>query len=376
MVKARALALNLALALAALILALAATEVLLRALPRGRTEKSEKSYLVDNMEFSYRYSLNSRGYRGPEFPASRKQDELRVILIGDSFVEGTGLADDERIGAVLERALRNDSSIGREVQVLSAGKPGVATDAYVRIAEEMEAFHSDALVVLFYVDNDITTGRSPLGRSIWGLRIASLLGQAASDIRSKYVPHCSLPGSIYPYVARVTDPRYRENFCKSRINAWLLQRGAYGEAFGGENGYYRRLAKVFESTTKTKANLLRLKTIARGRPFLILLVPSAHQVSTHYFAELRKIGFVYERDNEPVNSSPQEAIRAFLSANQIAYVDLLGTLRAREAEGRARHYYPIDLHFNADGAKVAADAIADWLVRAPISPSKQPRTHR
>jgi hypothetical protein len=73
-VKARALALNLALALAALILALAATEVLLRALPRGRTEKSEMSYLVDNMEFSYRYSLNSRGYRGPEFPASRKQD--------------------------------------------------------------------------------------------------------------------------------------------------------------------------------------------------------------------------------------------------------------------------------------------------------------
>jgi hypothetical protein len=78
MVKARALALNLALALAALILALAATEVLLRALPRDRTEKS---YLVDSMEFSYRYSLNSRGYRGPEFPASRKQDELRVILI-------------------------------------------------------------------------------------------------------------------------------------------------------------------------------------------------------------------------------------------------------------------------------------------------------
>lgn len=66
--------------------------------------------------------LNADGFRGPDVPATRPAGGLRLVMLGDSHVFGTGLADDETIPAQLERTLAERTE--RQVEVLNLGQPG------------------------------------------------------------------------------------------------------------------------------------------------------------------------------------------------------------------------------------------------------------
>ena len=226
----------------------------------------------------------------------------------------------------------------------------------------MTAFDGDAIVLAFFIDNDIATGPRPLAaENGWSFRLPSLAKRAGSALLQKFIFACSLPSSLFQYLGRVIDLHYRSEFCRARINGWILPRSAYGASYGGENGYYRALADTFNDTAWTRSALLRIKEIFDGRQFLVLLIPSYHQVSPEYFVELRKVGFIYESYSRPVTAAPQNAIKAFLTDNEISCIDLLVPLRSAEASTGMRHYYSIDGHFNAAGARVAAEAIVAWL---------------
>lgn len=71
----------------------------------------------------------------------------RIALLGDSTVFGWGVADDEHLGAALERALAPTA-----VEVLNAGQPGYSSTQIGWLAEEVvSAYHPDVVVVFLPV---------------------------------------------------------------------------------------------------------------------------------------------------------------------------------------------------------------------------------
>ena len=108
-------------------------------------------------EYRVAIRTNGAGLRGRrEYSVQKPPGTYRVALLGDSFVFGFGVEDDEvvseRLGAQLATARAEQ---GASVEVLNFGVAGFGqAEEYVTYEHKVRAYSPD-LVVLFYFDNDI-----------------------------------------------------------------------------------------------------------------------------------------------------------------------------------------------------------------------------
>jgi hypothetical protein len=110
--------------------------------------------LVERVAGNIAVSTNSIGLREREFSVPKPAGRLRVLLLGDSYVFGNGVAAEERVGVHLEAELRQRSGI--DVEVLHVGMTDwnlLASSAYLR--RQLHHFEPDLVVhVLIYNDLD------------------------------------------------------------------------------------------------------------------------------------------------------------------------------------------------------------------------------
>ncbi|NEP46955.1 MAG: SGNH/GDSL hydrolase family protein, partial [Okeania sp. SIO2H7] len=149
----KGLAVNLGLTVGAIAFAVVTAEIGLRVAgiehppPQRRGEKLEPLPLY-NFEDPYRgwagnpnvtgywdgegehgeIRMNSAGFRDRERYRKKPANGLRIALVGDSFVEGLYLRDENTYGAVMERKLKQCPVLqDKEVEVLSFGAQGYGT---------------------------------------------------------------------------------------------------------------------------------------------------------------------------------------------------------------------------------------------------------
>ena len=88
----------------------------------GRVMTPDQSFAYYNENFTVgRY--NEYGYLGPAYPKERSGDELRIALLGDSYVEGFQVQPRDHFRSILEEALQNHLA-DSNVQVLNFGRSG------------------------------------------------------------------------------------------------------------------------------------------------------------------------------------------------------------------------------------------------------------
>ncbi len=169
--RARRVLLNLALAGVATLLTLAVAEVALRLVGLGGSSAAELATIhqydsllgwrnrpnsadsIATDEYRLIQRFNARGARGPERMIPKPRGVFRVLLLGDSFLEGYTVDDSAVVSAALERALARPG--GPAVEVVNVGTAGYATDQEVLLYEtDGRAYQPDVTVLLFYV-NDV-----------------------------------------------------------------------------------------------------------------------------------------------------------------------------------------------------------------------------
>ncbi len=97
--------------------------------------------------------INSLGFRGPEIPAAKREGTYRILCLGDSYVFGDYVEDDETFPAALERTLRR-AHPGRSIEVVNAGVNGYTiTDETAFALEKGFSLDPDALVVVFVLND-------------------------------------------------------------------------------------------------------------------------------------------------------------------------------------------------------------------------------
>lgn len=131
--------------------------------------------------------INSRGMREEEYELPKPLGMIRVVILGDSFVFGWGVAAEERMGAHLEQVLRERGagSVALEVVHLGVISWSLASEcAYV--LRQLETLAPD-LVVQITLTNDLD---DPQGiRGFGGLGNFSTQGRGPGD-SLVYVNHC------------------------------------------------------------------------------------------------------------------------------------------------------------------------------------------
>lgn len=91
----------------------------------GWRKRPSTSVPFRTLEYSTVVTTDSLGLRGPETTRAKPTGSKRILMLGDSFLEGYTVADDEIVSARLEHAL--ESSVAA-VEVLNTGTAGWATD--------------------------------------------------------------------------------------------------------------------------------------------------------------------------------------------------------------------------------------------------------
>jgi hypothetical protein len=143
----------------ALVLALVGWEAMLRAwaiepvpfhqdAELGWMPRPHSRYFT-NLENRLTSYYNERGFRDTPI-TPRQPNELRVLFLGDSFVEALNVHEHEMMSRRLEQLLQASPQLaGKRVRVFNGGRSGVSIAAAVRFAPEYtKLFDPDLTVVL------------------------------------------------------------------------------------------------------------------------------------------------------------------------------------------------------------------------------------
>ncbi len=102
------------------------------------------------------YTINEHGFRGPGFSPGRQGDATRVALVGDSYVFGIGVEEQETLRAQLQRALE-ERAPRRRFEVLNLGIPGNNLASHVDLVGALqERLAVDEIIVGLTIPNDLS----------------------------------------------------------------------------------------------------------------------------------------------------------------------------------------------------------------------------
>jgi len=245
---------NLAVLAALLLLAGLAGELWLRAVPERRASALQEDgstkwrfnpYQPDGVlgylhrpdweavhateEFEVTVHTNALGLRGAPARTEKAPGTFRILVLGDSFAFGFGVADDEAFPAVLGRLLPPPPGFER-VEVLNAGVAGWSADQYWLFLEARGFALAPDLVLLAPTENDpgdLAWNRLELGARRLPVRAQPTRRMIDQQGRMRYLEGgpLALPALSFPGQAWLADHSQLYHWLRYRIaKAWILRK--------------------------------------------------------------------------------------------------------------------------------------------------------
>lgn len=278
------------------------------------------------------YRINAHGLRGPELAPRKEAGTRRVLLLGDSYAFGLGVAEADAIPAQLalrlNEAARAADSAARAppapIEVINCGVPAYQTEQERLLLERTGFALAPDVVVLLYFANDKLP--APL---TW-----------APALNVLYHDELPLPYSWKPLLAR------------SFLYAVVAKLDAARRDARGE---YDSRGALHWPLTITRLDAIAAACAARRVPFVLAAVPE--MPSTRELLD-------------PTHESARDhaAVLALARDRGWPCVDLLGGMREKLA-GRGFEkvwltLQPVDTHYNPRGCALAAELIAPAVAAA------------
>ena len=255
------------------------------------------------------YRVNSLGLRGPEVVQPKPAGTKRVVLVGDSYAFGLGVAEAEGIAAQLQTLLPGS-------EVVNLGVPGYQTRQEHLLLQRVGFPLEPDLVVLLYFAND--KERNGL---TW-----------APALHVLYHDDLPVPYAWKPFLAR------------SFLYAMVAKLDA---ARRYERGDFDARGATHWPMTAERIEAVAADCAARGVPFVLAAIPEmssttelldpSHEVFTDHAAVLELAAR---------RGWPCVDLRAGMLGKVKAFEKLFLSLD------------PIDTHYNARGCRLAAELIA------------------
>ncbi|MCA8967052.1 MAG: hypothetical protein KDC48_19385, partial [Planctomycetes bacterium] len=300
-------------------------------------------------------SINALGLRGAEI-GEKQPGERRVLMLGDSFVFGQGVDDDEAVPARLQHAL---AKAGRDVVVGNAGMTGTGPREWSYTLTRLRpSFEPDAVVAVVYMGNDVLdTLQEPLSAvSGWLLtpdfaRVARRSWRFRLRVASRVWDKVEQALSGVNLFA-MAEPRPVGHGVPLG-EALFLDRDPARDAempFLGE--VEAAMGKQFDAFVGAAGPL----------PTVVVLLPSFAVATRDYQAVIatQNQGVPPERQLDPAlleRGRGHARVAAWLAARGLRVVDLGPRILADRE--RARCYLPHDGHFNPAGC----EQVAQWLAQ-------------
>jgi lysophospholipase L1-like esterase len=114
---------------------------------------------VVNGEWSAGIHLNRFGLRDKDYATVKPPNTRRVLILGDSFTFGSGLADDDAVFArLLDRQLNAGPAGSSHIEVMNGGMPGSLSTDWAELLQKVKGpFQPDVILVVFFLRDGTRT---------------------------------------------------------------------------------------------------------------------------------------------------------------------------------------------------------------------------
>jgi hypothetical protein len=312
-------------------------------IPRKRVQHSTRLWSVT-------LSINSEGRRDRE----PDPDDTRptVLGLGDSFAFGWGVEQHETLFARLGSQQSSDTGW------INAAVPGTGPHDHWRRLPALISQANPRLVVLaFYVGNDFADVQLG-GASRYEIVDGMLTTREPNE----------------SFARKLRKALVRQSRLLQALRAWLfsLESGTTAETASPQwDRWKREFASVHLSSPPSATRfairdtldyLGQMQRYCRDRhiEFLLIVIPPSFQVRPDGYDELKRA--LSLTDEEIELDRPQRLLLEWARNSECPIVDLLPAFRehyARDSD-QPLYHYP-DSHWNANGHRLAADAVLDTL---------------
>ncbi len=336
-------------------------------------------------------AINSQGLRDVEHEYRKPAGVVRVLVMGDSFVEGVQVPLDELFTRVLERQLNGAG--GRRFEVISAGVNGWGTDNEALFYEhEGRRYRPDLVLLAFYAANDVSDnnaaelGVAPGPKPRFSLDPAG--GLVLRDLPLAVSPPAPPAGGawnslklflvrnsrLYDF-ARKLIPLYLPGFSQAlgrlglvetTLNTRYASDASYEVFTAGETAPAWSRAWAL-----TEALLTRLRDDARadGARLGVVVIPPKEQIYPEDFREfLRRYPTMRSRSRQWDIDLVDRRLSQGLRQREIPFLLLSTALRREAPHARTPLYLRQDQHPSAAGYQVFATAIQEWITGESLVP--------
>ncbi len=357
---------------------------------------SPGKYTFTHHEFVEHMTINRFGLRESGF--SPTLQTRRVLLLGDSFVEGTGQSDQETIAWLLNRHFAD-----KKYQFFNAGVSGADISDYADMYRKVTSMLSDTfsrVVIFIFLGNDfLDYEKLPAVKRKRDLKqppketrgivhaMAALLPNTLESIRHvrRSFANVEVPSVPQAYSAEThvewfnenteyfdrprlsvkeekkleerfnrIPPKSRELISQGSLNKWLYHvyvTEALNDFIYNMDSDYNK--KIFDSTMRALDRLIAMISADVS----IVLIPDKVQISEDERHIARLIMGANSRKDEFRNLFEVNArVMAWISERHphVKVYDVTNDLRSRDAR---QYYYRLDGHMNPAGAELMAQGV-------------------
>lgn len=342
-----------------------------------------KTGLNQNACYRSGVSINTHGWRGREMSLTKPEGVYRVLVLGDSFMAGLQVENEDTFASVLEDRL-NRQQLPHRVEVMNFSVPSWGTgQEYLSLREYGLSFEPDLIVLAFYAQNDVSDNSSVLRAK------GSTYPQPSFDIKGGglvELPYfdptpapiaigrrLAAPFRLYPLVRNsllgiplahrllyklgVVGVVPREEAGRQTSVPWL-----WPERWKHQLGVYMRDYPLdwIHAWAITEGLLAKIQDEAKKASAEFLLVQIADPVAV--MPQSLRFGLVADGTEEVLDvDKPTRLLGQLAQKNNIDFMSIIPSFRDRIANSVAefeKYYLSCDGHWTPAGHRLAAELVA------------------
>lgn len=320
----------------------------------------------EDREFVVPVEINEQGWRDVLHPVEKPAGTVRVLVLGDSFSEALQVPLEDSFPRRLEAEL--DERLDAPVEVLNAGISGFGTAGQLLLLRrDGVAYRPDVVLVAFFPGNDVMNNSPDLETTL--LPVYDEDGRLEKVVSGK-VPREGSPGGLKAILARSKAFRYARRRLVTGHPGLARRVGAGRPAAAGDNGGVPTGYQVYTTPDarwqlaweRTAALLaaMQAEAAAMDARLAVAVVSSREEVYPDLWAEARQAHPGMQEGVWDVDA-PRRRVVEICRNLGIPVVELTPIMRERR-DGEMLHF-PRDGHWTPAGHRVAATAMANFLVK-------------
>jgi lysophospholipase L1-like esterase len=319
-------------------------------------------------EYSTVMQYGPKGLRGKDRPYAKPAGVSRIVMLGDSFVDGYTVPVEDRVSEVVEARL------GSGTEVINLGVSGYSTDQELLMLESEGFKYQPDLVFLFAYYNDFwMNGQTLLARNqfkpVFRLDDAGNLTLANVPV-PRPVPALEDRSRLYAMVRDAVKSSPWLYKTATLGHGWAVSPLPMPSGAGGTADQFRVYQKEDKPELQrvwkiTQALLRRMNRESQehGARLVVFYAPSRVELSAEEWSQ----------SNIPADYAPEVVVQhlaRICGAEGIPLID--PTRQFQEARKKEPLSFAHDVHWTQAGHRAAAEAVTDYIQKNGLLHNEHP----